>query len=98
MGCPLPSTRVSVERGSGWQKTVSEAVGDLGSNFMLLKGPTSHGRSTVVPLIPAVLLSESTMRLIREGLMLIVIDVSEPPITPKTPRIYTVWRLSEAMG
>jgi hypothetical protein len=54
-----------------------------GSNFMVLKCPILHAQPS--PLLPtsAALLSESTPRLIRQGITLIGIDVSDSSITSK---------------
>ena len=54
---------------------------DLGSNLMVVKCVAFHAWLT--PLMSsAVFLSESTARLIRTGVRLIVVDVSEPRIAP----------------
>lgn len=60
-----------------------------GSNLMVLKCLIPHAR-LIPPLTSAAFLSESTARLIRMGVRLIVMDVSEPRITPKFPGKFTL--------
>jgi hypothetical protein len=75
--------QVSNGLSDGWVDGVAEdaSVG-AGSNLMVLKCPIFHARPHPLP-ISAAFLSESTPRLIREGIKLIGLDVSEPCITPK---------------
>jgi len=78
--------------------TASEVVViDVGSNLALLKCPVSHGRSSVL-LISAVFLSERTRRLIRVGIKLIVIGVSEPHNALKVPGKFTLHRSYQMPG
>jgi len=64
---------------------VTKGVEDIGIgarlNLMVLKCSIPHALSP--SLKSAAFLSESTLRLIRVGTKLIVIDVSEPCMTPK---------------
>jgi len=60
------------------------------SNLMLLKRLVDHDR-LAVPSASAALLSERKTRLIRAGVKLIIIGVSEPHIRPKVPGIFTLY-------